>query len=98
MNKTVLILIDDVHLEGRPQEMKDEFQLKISERINFIKKLNKIPILIAAGDIGEGTMGVEWLKNFDCDVVYVTGNHEYWLHDVMEVDSSIEAYTKDQSN
>lgn len=92
MNKTVLILIDDVHLEGRPQEMKDEFQLKISERINFIKKLNKIPILIAAGDIGEGIMGVEWLKNFDCDVVYVTGNHEYWLHDVMEVDSSIETY------
>ena len=84
MNKTVLILIDDVHLEGRPAEMQQEFFNVINEKIKNIKNNNQYPIL--------GVMGVEWLKDFECDIVYVTGNHEYWSHDIMEVDESIEKY------
>lgn len=88
----ILILIDDVHLEGRPNEMKEDFFNILNERVRKIKESGNYPILIAAGDIGEGNMGVEWLKSFECDVVYVTGNHEYWSHDIMTVDRNIEHY------
>lgn len=97
MNNNILILIDDVHLEGRPEEMKEEFSTIINNKINLIKKENNNPILVAAGDIGEGNMGVEWLKNFDCEIVYVTGNHEYWLHDIMTVDENIKKYIEENN-
>lgn len=95
MNNNILILIDDVHLEGRPEEMRQEFFNSINNKIETIKKENNHPILVAAGDIGEGIMGVEWLKDFQCDIIYVTGNHEYWQHDVMDVDQNIQNYIDD---
>lgn len=97
MNNNILILIDDVHLEGRPDEMREEFFNSINNRINAIKEEKDFPILVAAGDIGEGNMGVEWLKKFDCEIIYVTGNHEYWLHDIMTVDKNIEKYIYDNN-
>lgn len=97
MNNNILILIDDVHLEGRPDEMREEFFNSINRRINAIKEEKDFPILVAAGDIGEGNMGVEWLKKFDCEIIYVTGNHEYWLHDIMTVDKNIEKYIYDNN-
>jgi Icc-related predicted phosphoesterase len=45
-------------------------------------------ILIVAGDLAEGTRGFDWLR-YQCsfsDVVYVAGNHEYYGHDIDEVD------------
>lgn len=92
MNNNILILIDDVHLEGRPDEMKQEFFTVLNSRIKSVKQEGNNPILIAAGDIGEGNMGVEWLRNFDCEIIYVTGNHEYWSHDIMTVDTNIKKY------
>jgi len=44
-------------------------------------------VIIAAGDIGAGLEGLEWLKQFDKPVIYVLGNHEYWgqeYNDYME--------------
>jgi Icc-related predicted phosphoesterase len=35
-------------------------------------------IIIAAGDIGLGEQGLEWLKTLNKDVVYVAGNHEFY--------------------
>lgn len=35
-------------------------------------------VVIAAGDISVGLEGIQWLKGFDCPVIYVLGNHEYW--------------------
>lgn len=35
-------------------------------------------VIVAAGDVGVGTQGVEWLKTLNKPVVYVAGNHEYW--------------------
>jgi Icc-related predicted phosphoesterase len=48
-------------------------------------------ILIVAGDLAEGTRGIDWLRyqcNFS-DVVYVTGNHEYYGHDIDVVDKKL---------
>ena len=38
-------------------------------------------VVIAAGDIGVGLDGIGWLTQFDCPVIYVLGNHEYWGQD-----------------
>lgn len=36
-------------------------------------------LVVLAGDIGRGEKAVEWVNDaFDCDVVYVAGNHEYY--------------------
>ena len=85
MNSNIkILLMDDVHLEGRPQEMCISFAQKINNKIQDLKKENLIPIVICAGDIGEGVTGVEWAKSFDCDVVYICGNHEFWGQDYFE--------------
>lgn len=79
-----LLVIDDVHLEGRPQEMRDAFSETLASQIQEVKRKNKNPILVAAGDISEQTNGIEWLKQFDCETVYVCGNHEFWSGDYYE--------------
>lgn len=38
-------------------------------------------VIIAAGDVGVGLQGITWLRQFDCPVIYVLGNHEYWGED-----------------
>ena len=36
-------------------------------------------IVILAGDIAEGTKGIEWAKEaFDCPVIYIADNHEFY--------------------
>ena len=39
-------------------------------------------VLIAAGDIDVGEAGLKWLQQFNCPVIYVAGNHEYWGEDL----------------
>lgn len=85
MNSNIrILLMDDVHLEGRPSEMCAAFAQKIKNKIQDLKKDNFIPIVICAGDIGEGVTGIEWAKSFDCDIIYVCGNHEFWGQDYFE--------------
>jgi Calcineurin-like phosphoesterase len=85
MNSNIrILLMDDVHLEGRPPEMCISFAQKIKTKIQDLKKSNLIPIVICAGDIGEGVTGIEWAKAFECDIVYVCGNHEFWGQDYFE--------------
>ena len=35
-------------------------------------------VIVAAGDIGVGLQGIEWLKRFNRPTIYVAGNHEYY--------------------
>jgi Icc-related predicted phosphoesterase len=42
-------------------------------------------IIVAAGDIGVFTQGVEWLKALKKPVIYVAGNHEFYRHDYQQV-------------
>lgn len=42
-------------------------------------------VVVLAGDIGVGLTGLQWaLHAFECPVVYVAGNHEYYGHRTME--------------
>jgi predicted phosphodiesterase len=38
-------------------------------------------IVIAAGDIGVGRQGVNWLKGIAKPVIYIAGNHEFYTHE-----------------
>ncbi len=35
-------------------------------------------LIVAAGDIGVGAQGLEWLQAIDAPVIYVAGNHEFY--------------------
>lgn len=56
-------LLSDIHLESGPFELPPDLECDV---------------IVAAGDVGVGTQGVEWLKTLNKPVVYVAGNHEYW--------------------
>ncbi len=55
----------DIHLEFGPLQMPDV----------------GADIIVAAGDIGLGVQGFEWLSRLDGPVVYVAGNHEFYNQD-----------------
>jgi predicted phosphodiesterase len=42
---------------------------------------NDADIIVAAGDIGVSTQGVDWLKTLNKPVIYVAGNHEFYNHE-----------------
>jgi len=46
-------------------------------------------VIVAAGDIGVGLQGIEWLKQFDRPIVYVAGNHEYYGGDLVHTRAAI---------
>ncbi|HLF97444.1 MAG TPA: metallophosphoesterase [Methylococcaceae bacterium] len=52
----------DIHLEFGPMPL----------------PLTDADIIVAAGDIGVGRQGVDWLRNSIVPVVYVAGNHEFY--------------------
>lgn len=54
-------VLSDLHLETGPYEIPHHMQCDV---------------IVAAGDIGVGTEGIEWLKTLGKPVVYVLGNHE----------------------
>ncbi len=45
---------------------------------------NDADIIVAAGDIGISTQGLDWLKSLKKPVVYVAGNHEFYTHDYQQ--------------
>lgn len=95
MNKKVkILLMDDIHLEGRPETSHIEFRDEISKKVASLKEEGIHPIIIFAGDIGEGTTGIEWFQPIDCDIVYVLGNHEFWGQDYFEEIKSIQEKVK----
>lgn len=71
-------IISDVHLEF------GHFELPSKD----------CDVLIAAGDIGVGTEGLEWLQTLDIPVVYVAGNHEYWGFEIKDLNSVLSEVSK----
>ena len=94
MDESTILLIDDVHLEHRDLIMQESFADYLKSKIQIVKNELKNPILVCAGDIDEGIKGIEWLKQFECDIVYVCGNHEFWNNDYYEVIKSLEDISK----
>lgn len=52
--------------------------------VSFKPNLDNIDVLVLAGDIAEGTAGVEWASRLKTDIpiIYVFGNHEYYRHNI----------------
>lgn len=71
-------IISDIHLEFGDFDLPDE----------------NCDVLIAAGDIGVGLEGLEWLITLDIPVVYVAGNHEFWGYDMHELQDEFIAMSK----
>ena len=71
-------IISDVHLEFG----------------NFDFLDNECDILIAAGDIGVGLEGLEFLQTLEKPVIYVAGNHEYWGYEVNELQDELIGMSK----
>ncbi len=62
-------IISDVHLEFGSFELPEK----------------ECDVLVAAGDIGVGVEGLEWLQTLDVPVIYVAGNHEYWGYEMYDL-------------
>jgi predicted phosphodiesterase len=58
---------------------------------------NNADIIVAAGDIGVGTQGLDWLKSLKKQVVYVAGNHEFYSSDYQKTLKSIRMQCKNSN-
>lgn len=85
MGKVILFLVDDLHLEGRPQEMQIDFAKDLQAQLTICKDAGNIPILICAGDISEKDAGMDWALQFQVETIYICGNHEFWNNDYYDV-------------
>jgi Icc-related predicted phosphoesterase len=47
-------------------------------------------VIVAAGDVGVGVQGVEWLADLGKPVIYVAGNHEFYAGDLYHTRKLIE--------
>ncbi len=45
---------------------------------------NDADIIVAAGDIGIGAQGLDWLKALNKPVIYVAGNHEFYTREYQQ--------------
>jgi len=71
-----ILVLSDVHLERRP----------------FEPVATSADIAVLAGDIANGTAGIEWARrSFDIPVLYLAGNHEYYEADFDEVHTALAA-------
>jgi len=67
------------------------------DHAQYAHPLTDADIVVLAGDIGEGDLGVLWAKQvFDVPVVYVAGNHEFYDsdHTMKEVVEAMKAAAK----
>lgn len=48
-------------------------------------------VIVAAGDVGVGAGGVDWLKSSGKPTIYIAGNHEYYGGDITAVQRDISA-------
>lgn len=74
-------VISDVHLEFG----------------NFDLSYEKCDLLVAAGDVGVGTEGMEWLQTLDIPVIYVAGNHECWGFEINALRKELTERSKDSN-
>lgn len=54
------------------------------ERGPFTYVDNGEDVIVLAGDISNGTEGIEWAKTIPKPVVYVAGNHDHWGCDLLD--------------
>src|SRR5581483_4637504 len=76
-----LLVLSDVHLEVEP----------------FDPPPVQADLVVLAGDIANGTDGVEWAeRSFRVPVIYVAGNHEYYERDFGAVRGALKGAANDR--
>jgi predicted phosphohydrolase len=58
---------------------------------------NDADVIVAAGDIGIGTQGLDWLKTLNKPVIYVAGNHEFYSQEYRQMLHSIREQCADSN-
>ncbi len=71
-------IISDIHLEFGSFDLPEK----------------ECDVLVAAGDIGVGVEGLEWLQSLDIPVIYVAGNHEYWGYEMYDLQDDFMSISK----
>ena len=74
-----LQFFSDIHLEFGPFEIPQ----------------TEADVVIAAGDVGLGSEGVDWLQNARKPVIYIAGNREFYTHEMLGTVDDITAAAKD---
>lgn len=96
--KIKTILLSDLHLENKNQEIIDYLLININEQIDTIKKNNELPVVLLAGDINNGIKGYDFIKNINARVIYVAGNHEFWGNDFYETNIQLKEQAPSNTN
>jgi Icc-related predicted phosphoesterase len=80
-----ILVISDMHTEFWRGNSFPEF---LPEK----PKADDYDVLVAAGDIGLGTKGIEWLVTLfpGKPIIYVPGNHEYYNHEYHQLNEDLE--------
>lgn len=55
----------------------------------FSPSFNDTDVVILAGDIHIGNKGLDFIKKINKPVIYVVGNHEYYRHDITEINKQL---------
>ena len=82
-------VISDLHLEFSGMD----------RELDHVAEVER-DLLIVAGDLAEGTRGIPWLRK-QCEygpVVYVAGNHEYYGHDIKDIDAELRRFADEIPN
>lgn len=55
----------------------------------FSPSFDNADVVILAGDIHVGNKALDFIKTINKPVIYITGNHEYYHHDIKEVNQAL---------
>lgn len=55
---------------------------------------NDADIIVAAGDIGPGLMGLHWLRSLNKPVIYIAGNHEFYGTELEQALADLRRYSE----
>lgn len=86
-----ILVLSDVHTEFWKRGPAQEFTK------NYLPLPASYDVVVAAGDIGLGTNGFEWLENTfpkDKTILYVPGNHEYYHNDYFVLQDQLTRLSK----
>jgi len=94
--KKEFIVFSDLHLENFSNELHAALVVSINKLIKEKREQGIDPILLAPGDIHNGTMGFDFLNKLDVQSFYTAGNHEFWGNDYFELNDELNQKSNDK--
>lgn len=85
MKKVKLLIMSDIHFEKFNGTLQKQFIFDFfSKKITQAKNEGLEPVIVFAGDIDNQDKSYQWMSKFDCNIIYIAGNHEFWEGDYYE--------------